>query len=58
MFFKKKTETQQCPICTQTLMENFEVPVVKFMGTTTIQEFVCSTACKREYDEKLLRSGM
>ena len=50
-----KTTPIERPVCKQTVMEGYEVPVVTHHGCSTIQEMVCSYACAQEFRMKNLR---
>jgi len=55
---KRAPHILTCCVCKQTMMEGFEIPVVKTVGCSTIQDFVCSNACAEVWNIRQIRLGL
>lgn len=55
---KTKPHIHLCCVCPQTMMQGFEIPVVKTVGYSTIQDFVCSKVCAETWHIKQIRIGL
>jgi len=55
---KRAPHILECCVCQQTMMEGFEIPVVKTVGGSTVQDFVCSKACQEVWHIRQIRLGL
>jgi len=55
---KRAPHILSCSVCPQTIIEGFEIPVVKPSGCATVQDFVCSKACAEAWHVRQIRLGL
>ena len=55
---KRAPHINSCCVCPETMIEGFEIPVVKTVGCSTVQDFVCSNACAEVWNIRQIRLGL